>query len=420
MSNQRSTKKICIVTPGYISSTPRVVKEADALYEAGFDVRVVFSQGNLNQQKKFDEGLLQKKPWRWDTVGWSPSARGERALYWKSRLRHNIFKRVPLFLSSFGKIAERAEARVYSELAQLSALEKADIYIGHYPAGLAAAVYAASKWKAKAGYDMEDLYSRESPPNTVKQMKRIEIIERRYSPNCAHLSAVSELIADEAVRLYGISRPVAIHNVFPWADREHIDGRIKDRKGKTLSLYWYSQVISEGRGIEDAIRAAGLLKDKVEIHLRGYASDEVKNKFSDLARDCGVYDSLYFHAPAPPDELLSRTAEHDIGLALEQPEPLSRRLTATNKLFLYMLAGLAIAATDVPGQSYVLAQPPNPGFLYKPGDCKKLAEYINRLFSDPKRLRLLKEASLKAAKEKWNWEIESRKLVYSVKRALCV
>ena len=34
-------ERICLVSPGHLSSNPRLVKEADALHEAGYAVRVV-------------------------------------------------------------------------------------------------------------------------------------------------------------------------------------------------------------------------------------------------------------------------------------------------------------------------------------------------------------------------------------------
>lgn len=34
-------KRICVVAPGKLGSIPRVVKEADALFEFGYEVRVV-------------------------------------------------------------------------------------------------------------------------------------------------------------------------------------------------------------------------------------------------------------------------------------------------------------------------------------------------------------------------------------------
>ncbi len=405
---RKSNQKICIITPDYIYSNPRTVKEADALWQAGFDVRVVFSQGNLETIKAFDDILLKEKPWRYSIVGWSPFRKKERILYYKSKLRYRTFRGLPSLFYSFGKFAEYGEGRLYRELADLAALEKADLYIGHYPTGLAAAAYAASHWQAKIGYDVEDLYSEQK--QTDKRRKRIKLIESRYLPYCSYVSCVSELIADEMVKRYSIPRPIVIHNVFPLSERERMDGRIKDRQGDILSLYWYSQVIGEDRGIQDVIRAAGLLKERVQIHLRGYLSEEIKNKFLALAQECGVKRNLYFYPAVPPTELLSRATEHDVGLAIDQSLNLNRLLTVTNKFFFYLLAGLAIAVTDLPGQKYIMSTCSNAGFLYPPGDYKALAEHLHRLISEPKLLRAYKQAALLAAQERWNWERESEKL----------
>jgi glycosyltransferase involved in cell wall biosynthesis len=126
---------------------------------------------------------------------------------------------------------------------------------------------------------------------------------------------------------------------------------------------------------------------------------------------------LFFHASVPPSELLSRAAEHDVGLALEQGTVLNRALCATNKLFLYMLAGLAIAATDVPGQRSVLANEPG-GALYPPGDYRALATILEEWRSKRAALNNAKAAALELARDRWNWEIERNKLVETVRRFL--
>jgi len=404
---------VCIVTPDYLASTPRVVKEATALAQDGCDVRVVCSYGNLESIRNFDETLTQGQRWRYAVVGWSSHRAEERWLYWKSAIRQHVLQRLPSFLLRFGKALESAEGRVYAELARLAAKEKADLYIGHYPVGLAAAAFAASRWKAELRYDAEDLHTGEQPagqPETPRT-RRIRLLETRYLARCSKVTAASELIADQLASRYGIARPLVIHNVFPWSDRTHLDGQMKDRQGPSLSLCWFSQTIGEDRGIEEAIRAVGLLHQRAQLHLRGFAAESVKNKFRLLAKKCHLNESLYFHPAVPPGELLSRTAEHDVGLSLEQPHCLNREIAVTNKLFLYFLAGLAVAATDVPGQRYVMATCPQAGALYPPGDVRALAEILQRFATDSAYLDQCKKAALKAAQEQWNWERESQKLV---------
>jgi glycosyltransferase involved in cell wall biosynthesis len=117
-------------------------------------------------------------------------------------------------------------------------------------------------------------------------------------------------------------------------------------------------------------------------------------------------------------ELLSRTAEHDVGLALEQGHTINSALTVSNKLFLSLLAGLAVAVTDVPGQRDVMATCPDAGFLYPVGDWRALAAHLERWLRHPDDLRACRDAALNAARTRWNWELESGKLLESAAAAL--
>jgi glycosyltransferase involved in cell wall biosynthesis len=186
------------------------------------------------------------------------------------------------------------------------------------------------------------------------------------------------------------------------------------RRGPHLSLYWFSQTVGLNRGLQDAIRAAGLLSDAVQIHVQGGASPDVKEALKSLAVECRVGDRLHFHPQVPPAELLSRAAEHDVGLALETEESLNRRLAVTNKMFLYFIAGLAVAASDLPGQRSVLARCPSAGAMYKPGDFRKLAADLQKWARDPGLLTRTRDASLTAGWNCWNWERESRDLVEAI------
>ena len=408
---------VCIVTPDYLTSSPRTVKEADALHAAGFRVRVAFTQGNLEEIRKCDETLLAGKPWEWSAVGWSPFRENERSLFYKSKLRFHLARQ---FSWMNPRWAAHGESRVYSELRELAASKPAGLFIGHYPAGLAAAAYAASKWKARLGYDIEDLHTEEPADGKEGRRKRDRIasIERRHIRQCSYLTAASELLADAVARRYRVFQPEPVHNVFPWSDRNRLDGRVKDRRGPALSIYWCSQVVGEKRGIEDLIRAAGLVDEKIQIHLRGFVSEETRLRLTHWARRNRVEDSVYFHPAVPPEELLSRAVEHDVGLAGEEPVNLSRALCVTNKFFFYLLAGLAVAASDVPGQKLVMAENPGTGFVFPAGDAAALAGFIREWIRDPEKLKRQKEASLAAARDRWNWEQESQKIVRLCRKAL--
>jgi len=407
------------VTPGYLSSTPRVVREADALAAAGYDVRVAFTQGPIEVLRAFDAELLARRPWRTSIFGWSSERRAERWAHFGTGIRHRIAQAIPTDLTDLVGMTERAEGRVYPELAAAARSEPADLFIGHYPVGLAAAARAARRYDAHVGYDVEDLYAETFPEGATwaKPRARILQIESRYVPACSHVSAVSEPVGAAFGERFG-TRPIAIHNCHPWAERDRIDGESRERRGEALSLFWFSQTVGLDRGLQDAIRAAGLVAAPVQIHVRGSASPEIRHALASLATDCGVGPRLYFHDSCPPEELLSRAAEHDVGLALETEASLNRRLTVTNKLFLYLTAGLAVAASDLPGQRGVLETCPQAGELHAPGDHQTLARQLDRWSTDAVALRGAKHAALEAARTRWNAEAEGRRLVQAVETLL--
>ena len=413
-------RRVCIVTPGYIASTPRVVREADALAEAGFDVRVVFTQGQLEHVRALDDQVVRNRSWRHAAFRWSSTRSDERWAHVRSGVRHRVALALPASAWSLAGVVERAEGRVYPELGDLAAAEAADLYIGHYPAGLAAACRAARRHGALVAYDVEDLYADTFPdtPEWAVARARIITLERRYVPRCAYVSAVSQPVADAFAARYATRAPIVVHNCHPWRERAALNGAILDRRGPALSLYWYSQVVGLDRGLQDAIRAAGRLPDAPQIHFRGTVSADVRESLSRLAGECGVAGSLHFHEQCDPGDLLARAAEHDIGLALEFDQALNRQLAVTNKIFLYLTAGLAVGATDVPGQRVVLEAAPGAGALYPPGNSDALAALLSTWQRDPAALARAKAASLAAARTRWNAELEEAKVVAEVSALL--
>src|SRR5262249_23469408 len=153
-------------------------------------------------------------------------------------------------------------------------------------------------------------------------------------------------------------------------------GAVKQRRGDALSLFWFSQTVGLDRGLQDVIKAAGLAAVPIQIHLLGSVADEVRDTLSGIAAGEGLADALVFHSTCPPGEILSRAAEHDVGLALETDAALNRALTVTNKLLLYLTAGLGVLATDLPGQRSVLDTCSRAAGLFRVGDLEMMASHL--------------------------------------------
>jgi glycosyltransferase involved in cell wall biosynthesis len=316
-------------------------------------------------------------------------------------------------------LAELASTERIAPLIVAGLRGRADLYIAHNLQALPAAAVLARAHGALLAFDSEDDHLGELLADAPERQRRaIEAMQARWLPRCAYVTAPSDGIADLLAREHGIARPTVVHNVFPWAERAGLDGLRKDRRGAAVSLYWYSQTVGLDRGVQDVVRAAGLLRGDFELHLRGHAGAEVRDALGELARASGVASRVHFHEQVHPNELLSRSAEHDIGLALEQPVSRNRLETATNKIFFYLCAGLAVAATATPGQTRIVDQLDRAALSYPPGDHVALATGLQRWLDDPAALARAKTASLEAARTRWCWEIEREQLLACVRRVL--
>ena len=413
--------RFCLVSSNHIANNPRLVKEADALAAAGHAVRVV-AANNHEALSRRDAGVMAGRAWRLERVDSGRRMPGGR---WRW-LRDTILQRVARTLALRGLRSARAEDRAVSRhvgaLARAAAREPADVVIGHNLAALPAAARAAARLGARLGFDIEDLHTGELPdgPEHDPERRLRASVERRLLPRCELLTAASDGIADDIVRLYGVRRPEVVLNVFPRAERPAAPParEASGRGAGVRSLYWYSQVIGPDRGVEEALRALAKLDLPVELHLRGELLPSYEGELRSLTDELGISERVHRWPPAPPGELVALAQHHDIGLALEQPVSRNRQVCVTNKLFTYLLAGLAVAATDTVGQRGILESVPDAGFLYPPGDVDALAAGLRRLLTAPGALERARSAARRAADERYCWEVERERLVsYLTRRA---
>ena len=410
-------KRICIVTAGSLSSGPRVEKEASALQQAGHDVCVV-AYHTLPWMEPWDTRIAQQHGLDFqavDACGRAPAARvGQAATALLRRTAVAVCARSgPLPVLADLALSESVPALLIAARSR-----RADLFIAHNLPALPVAATLAARQRVRYAFDAEDDHVGELPEGADEPRRRLlERAHERYLPGCAYVTVPSAEIADLLAARYGIAQPTVVHNVFPWSERERLDGLRRDRRSSALSLYWYSQTVGLDRGLQDVLRAAALLRGDFELHVRGRASDDVRAALLALAREGGIAERVFFHDKVHPQELLSRASEHDVGLALEQPVSRNRMLTVTNKSFFYMLAGLAVVATDTPGQRSVMAQLPD-GFSYPPGDHHALAGGLQRWLDDPAALARARVAALEAARTRFHWELEREALLAVVRDAL--
>ncbi len=257
-----------------------------------------------------------------------------------------------------------------------------------------------------------------SEARMYRPIKQIKQFEHRLIQTCQYCLTTSHAMAEAMAATYQAPEPTVIYNYFSWSERKHLDRKIKDRKNlKIPSIHWFSQTIGPGRGLETFFQALHVLNLPAEIHLRGNYSEDAR-KWLEALVPVEWRDRIFIHPTVPNVELLSRIAEHDIGLALESSDIISRDLTITNKFFQYLQAGLTVIATDTAGQREIFKGYSSIGQLIPSGNSEALVQELNHLLSNPEKIATAKAAALSVAETSLSWEIKSQQLVNLVHTVL--
>lgn len=404
--------KILILIGAHLCTAPRPQKEADTLAAAGHEVTVRGFWFDPELVRRDRILLSQKKLQFQPIIYFQPNHHiNNLKIRLQSRIAKEKFKRFSQF--SPGLLGYGAKAML-----KVARQTQADLTIVHSEAGLWVGNQLLNEG-FRVGVDFEDWFSEDLLPSAriTRPIQELKAFERRLAQECTYSLTTSNVLAEALAQSYQATKPTVIYNSFLWAERSHLDNQKRDRKNyKYPSLHWFSQTIGPGRGLETLFQALSYLNIPLEIHLRGNCSTSTR-QWIEQQVSINWRDRLFIHPTVPNNELLSRIAEHDIGLALEQTEVPSRNLTVTNKLFQYLQAGLAVIATDTQGQQEVFSQFPTIGRLIPCATPIKLAEALTELLTDPEKLAFAKTSALEAA-ENLSWEHQAEKLLTAVEQAL--
>lgn len=396
-------RRITVVTSGHLSTCPRMLKAADAMSDAGHDVRVV-ATCHEPWAVAADDDVRSRRQWPVTTVNYLREGSG--SVYWRSGIRHRAARaaagamgaaRLPV------TVAANAFGRVHEELVCAIAAQPADFVYGGTVGALAAVADAASRLRVPFGLDLEDFHSEEDAgPEAGLRRSLAARVEGAVLPRAAFLTASSAGIAAAYRQTYGLE-PAVIHNTFPLPPRAP---DVRRCEPGTLRVYWFSQTIGPGRGLEEAVRALGRAGVAARLTLRGRPRPGYIQALVRLAEECAVRVAIVHEPPAPPDDMVDLARGHDVGLASEMPTSRSRAACLPNKAFTYILAGLAVAMTDTPGQHALGADLAEGAALSAPGDIDALAGNLARWARDETALASARKAAWQAAVRRWHWEHE--------------
>ncbi len=309
--------------------------------------------------------------------------------------------------------ADFLEEMFWTTAAMLRAVRavRAEVYHGNDLPTLPLTIWAARRVKGKAVYDSHELWAEQGTEMTPFLVAISRRVEARYIRRMDAVVTVNDFLAEALRKQYRIPPPTVIMNCPELSTPRPVPLGSSIRAALGLSphtpLILYQGRYGRGRGLEALIESGRYLTQGV-IVLRGYGDNE-----ADLRRrvaDLDVSGRVFMVDPVPMADLVAAAAEADVGVVPYTACARGYYYASPNKLFEYMMAGLAIAVSALPFLEKIV-RGDDLGVVFDPSDPRDIAEQLNVLTGNAARLRSCRANALRAARERYHWGYEGRKLV---------
>jgi hypothetical protein len=399
---------ICLITPGHVTSTPRLVKSADALAEAGYRVHVV-AGAPFPPADRLDADILAGAKWGYTRV----NTRTGAAVFARKVMRKIARRRLAHVQSPSAGLAARAHFAESSHLASAAARIPARLFVGHSLPALCAVAAAANARGCAYGFDIEDFHDAETDEaigDPVERRAR-SLLQSRLLPGCCPLTCSAPLIGAKYRDDYRVEARTIL-NVFPLSQAPlHAEAPKTITEDNPAIFYWFSQTVGAGRGLENVIRAMGKMRLPAELHLRGFASPAYSEKLRTLAREAGLRRPIRFLEPGSPNEMARLASTSDLGLSVEEGVPLNHDICLPNKIFIYLLGGIPQLLSNTTAQRVFAAEVSDAAILANLADAEKTAAQLDSFFSDPGKVTKARLSARTLARERYCWDLEKAALV---------
>lgn len=405
-----------LIAAGQPSTNPRLVKSIEAL-ASEFQLTVLYSFW-ASWADENDNHLFQQYPQvTFIRAGGHPSE--EKRQYLRSRIVHKCARTLAGLFPKNNLLSVHSIGRSYPFLLRKAKNTKADLYLSYNLAALPVAVIAAKKNGAASVADLEDFYRGQWAEGS-EDYKQSKQVEERFIPRTTNCISASPVITATYQKLFPKIEINTVLNVFSKRYLQAGKDTVAEQSINSLKLFWFSQTVGKNRGLEEAIEAMGSLAGKnIRLTILGNCSAEMFDFLLALATQHGVKkEQLSFVKPLLLDSIFPLASKHDVGLAMESGNSENSKICLSNKLFTYLLSGLAVVASNTPAQADFLDENPSIGFVHRTGDNAGLVALLKRFMEEPDLLQRCKQNALRLATETYNWENESKKYLSIIKRCL--
>jgi glycosyltransferase involved in cell wall biosynthesis len=230
-------------------------------------------------------------------------------------------------------------------------------------------------------------------------------IEKSVFPHLQNVMTVSDLIAEQYLKEYGI-RSAVVRNCSP--SSKGITGYRRTELGVPddhLLLVFQGGGINIDKGGEELIEA---LKITEKVSLLVVGSGDIVRVLKQKTELLNLTDRVNFIPKVTWEELMRYTKAADTGMSLEKDTNLNYRFSLPNKLFDYISAGIPVITGSLPEIKKIIDFN-NCGIIIPSITPEEISKAIVILRDDKSLLNKLKQNSVYAS-ESLNWDSESRKV----------
>ena len=223
-------------------------------------------------------------------------------------------------------------------------------------------------------------------------------VEGRLARRADAVVTVSPPIATRLGELYHLRAPALVALNCP-ATTPELDGAPIPKDEPLRAIY--QAAAGPNRVLSDLLEAARS-SSAAHITLRIAGSEPATLERKVAASGVG---SVAIAEPVPPDRLVEALAAFHVGLVIDRRATPNTELALPNKLFEYLMAGLAVV---VPGLAAMaeLVEREQIGLTFEPGDPRDLARALDELAADRPRLEAMRHRAREVALTRYNAEAQ--------------
>lgn len=409
---KKELPKVCMFVMNPVTSDPRVMREAKTLVDHGYDITIV-GLGEDRYTEFSSNGIkiiLLKKPFIYrialkikkNHVINKTMVQRNHDIKESATYLLNIIRFIKKIIYDIGEISYVLSTNI--AMTFVGSKIGADMYHSHDLNTLLTGYLSSKLKRAKLIYDFHEAYAEQFPPGTYTKMWQLfySFLEKNLIKKSDRLITVCESLRNWAIECYGLSEIAVIMNASTYVKPDIL------AKNGGEKIVLYHGIYMKDRGLEQLVESAKYFAPETKLILRG--KGKVEPILRSIVKNERLEDKVEFVPPVKMEELVKYASEADIGIIPYIATNLNNKFATPNKLFEYMMAGLAIAGSDLPELRNIIIGN-NLGKVFDPTDPKDIARAINEMLSDKELLTEMKNNSLKAARDKYNWEKESQKLI---------